>query len=1425
VGGLRGLLLIGVCAAVLAVGRAADAYAAARVGPDATALQAPAAAPPGRTILVSTDLSGAFAQFGSRSGMVRADGREVFWWGELPNSNFVFGIIAFDVGTGSQSYVSLDSSGTPLDADTAYGISPDGRFVAFEGRIALSDGNVERLVLLRDRLAGTTIPVSLTPVGDGAQGARAPSVSADGRYVVFLSSDDRLDPSGGPLFGNANAFLRDVLAGTTTRISTVAPEPGVTLLARDPKISADGRWVTYENGVIFLYDRLTGLTTIASRSRSGANAFGGKPAISDDGRLIAYYSFATDIVSDDTNGAHDVFVYDRESQTTIRASVGPGGLQANRGSFGPAMSGDGRYIVFETSATNLQSDVPDTNDRSDVFIRDLQLEQTTLVSITSFGTTPNAESFESSVSGDGTKVGFRSRGSDVLPGDTNNAQDIFVRDRSGNAAPVVSAGGETSVSPGTPFSRDGRFVDDDAGQTWSATVSYGDGPPSALALRADKTFTLIHTYASLGVFTVEVAVSDSAGGVGRASFRVTAGNFRPVVSVGGTSTMKEGERFEGSGGFTDPDSGQTWSAMVEYGDGTVEQLALSASKTFQLSHVYEAGTFTLAVTVSDGVGQPGAASLVVTVENVAPTVTVAQNLKAYVDTSFRLEGTFADPGQHETFEGTVDFGDGTTPEPLAIVGRTFTVSHRFMRTASFFGLLVLRDSSGGHRDVPLITAVLRRPVIFIPGILGSKLVATADQFATIPDGHGGSRVWFIHTGDELWPAENLMSFLDKEHYDRLKFKPNGTPYVEARAASLYAYDDAIAWLREAGYTDVTLRLFPYDWRYSAGSGRHVEALDAVVADLMAATHADSVDIVAHSMGTMVTRSYLSHGALASHIANAVLLGAPELGSTDALALAAYGECLPYIDRCLLPAEEVRDVFNTLPGAVDLIPSREYWRTFNGTDPLDTQHPIAYVDRRGIYPSTFDGTQSLLRASGVSDLLLASAATFHSNDGTWLSGVTADVVFVQGVGSCTTAQLVDLYRPDLSNARVHGVDLRQIDGDYRVLADAAGPLQRARRVIMANGNHVVRLIGVNYPNEPRDPGGVGIALKILQDREVSSDGAGSIACVSFKLLSPAEIVVTNAAGARTGSDGTSNFNEQPRANFQRVGDDKFVIVNDPGTYVATVHGTGNGDSALRVSWTVNGFVNRLAIYPLVRTTPLSKGSFSVDTAANTISELSWDINGDGVIDERLPARVLTGAAAADQTPPAITVDSALGSRTVAGGTLISWTASDPESGIVQTHAVIDRGTMFARTLDRPELVTLNAGSHVIEFIAENGAGDASAAVRTITALGLTWVEPVGSSSLEVAAGRTLPVKFRVTDTAGTSLSQPIASIEIRDANGAVVIGPIPPASTPSNGVAMTGEDTFHANVSTERLARGTYELVVLFSSSTVTGEVHLSLTVR
>src|SRR2546423_10001954 len=651
-----------------------------------------ATAPPGRTILVATTPGDGFAQFGSRTGTVRADGREVFWWGELPNSNFVFGIIAFDPATGSQGYVSLGSNGLPLDTDTNYGISPDGRFVVFIGRVEDPPGIVTHQVLLRDRANGTTTPISLTPDGSAAINPGSPRGSGDGRYVVFEAGDDRLDPSGGPVFGRANTFLRDVVAGTTTRISTFGPEANSTVQGLRPRISADGRWITFENGTVFVYDRIDRTTEILARTPSGSYAPASDAAISDDGRFIAYSSR---FVLGNANGVSHILVYDRLAGTTSRVSVASDATLANSDSFTPAISGDGRFVAFQSTATNLDPSVPDTNGRTDIFVRDLVAGTTRIASITSTGTTPNRESFEESISLDGAKVASTSRGTDVLPGDTNNPQDVCMRDFGGNIGPAVFAGADATATVGTLFVREGSFVDDDPGQTWTATVGYGDGPPAALTLRADKTFTLSHTYSGFGTFRVQVNVTASAGGTGRGSFDVTVGNFRPVVNPGGRAPLNEGDHFVRTGSFTDPDIGQTWSATVNYGDGPTSALALSSDKTFVLDHVYDTGTYTIGVTVSDGVAEPATGSVAVTVTNLAPQVTVDQLSTAYLQSKFHLAGTFTDPGLVETYEGNVDFGDGTAPESLEVMGRTFTVTHSFPAVGAYTGTLTLRDSSGG----------------------------------------------------------------------------------------------------------------------------------------------------------------------------------------------------------------------------------------------------------------------------------------------------------------------------------------------------------------------------------------------------------------------------------------------------------------------------------------------------------------------------------------------------------------------------------------------------------------------------------------------------------------------------------------------------------------------------------------------------------
>jgi Tol biopolymer transport system component len=151
------------------------------------------------------------------------------------------------------------------------------------------------------------------------------------------------------------------------------------------------------------------------------------PSISSDGRYVGFSSSATNLVTGDTNGSYDVFVYDRQTGQTIRVSVDSTGVQANIDSSWSSISSDGRYVAFSSIATNLVAG--DTNGSYDVFVYDRQTGQTIRVSVDSTGVQGNGESFWPSISSDGRYVVFDSLAMNLVAGDTNGSRDIFVRDR------------------------------------------------------------------------------------------------------------------------------------------------------------------------------------------------------------------------------------------------------------------------------------------------------------------------------------------------------------------------------------------------------------------------------------------------------------------------------------------------------------------------------------------------------------------------------------------------------------------------------------------------------------------------------------------------------------------------------------------------------------------------------------------------------------------------------------------------------------------------------------------------------------------------------------------------------------------------------------------------------------------------------------
>jgi Tol biopolymer transport system component len=183
-------------------------------------------------------------------------------------------------------------------------------------------------------------------------------------------------------------------------------------------------------------------------------------ALSADGRFVAFVSDADNLVPGDTNGTYDVFVRDRRTGTTKRVSLGSNGVQGNRDSFGAALSADGRFVGFDSSANNL---VPsDTNDETDVFVRDRRTGTTARISLGPNGVQGNGGSGNPSLSADGRFVAFVSDADNLVPGDTNGRNDVFVRDRRTGATARVSLGSNGVQGNHDSFwaalSADGRFV-------------------------------------------------------------------------------------------------------------------------------------------------------------------------------------------------------------------------------------------------------------------------------------------------------------------------------------------------------------------------------------------------------------------------------------------------------------------------------------------------------------------------------------------------------------------------------------------------------------------------------------------------------------------------------------------------------------------------------------------------------------------------------------------------------------------------------------------------------------------------------------------------------------------------------------------------------------------------------------------------------
>ncbi len=392
---------------------------------------------------------------------ISGDGRFVTFWSVASNlhgsdiNGNTRDVFLYDRDTATTEVVSAGGDGDSSHSS----ISGDGRFVAFRStatNLASQDGNgLFDDTFIYDRDTGIIQNVSGsedTPERD------APSMSADGRYVVFQSFVYDTEVAGFSTgHGQLEIFVHDQDSASIQKASVTDSYDILSGngFSTEPSISDDGRFVAFQSGAsnlvsgdtnrqdIFVYDRDTGAMELMT---AGSNSSSGMPSISADGRFVAFWSGASNLVAGDTNSQINIFVYDRDTDTAERLSAG-----TDDGSSDPSISDNGRFVAYQSYASDIVA--ADTNGNTpDIFVYDRATDTTEL--LTAGG---NGASELPSISGDGRYVAFESSARNLVVGDTNGRTDIFVYDRDMDTTEIVTVGANQS-STAPSMSADGRYV-------------------------------------------------------------------------------------------------------------------------------------------------------------------------------------------------------------------------------------------------------------------------------------------------------------------------------------------------------------------------------------------------------------------------------------------------------------------------------------------------------------------------------------------------------------------------------------------------------------------------------------------------------------------------------------------------------------------------------------------------------------------------------------------------------------------------------------------------------------------------------------------------------------------------------------------------------------------------------------------------------
>jgi Tol biopolymer transport system component len=464
----------------------------------------------------------------------------------------------------SDGYIGLSSSQSPT-------LSTDGGVVAFQydgNDLGPTDTNSWNDVYVRVLATGAIELVNVSSTGiQSNAGGDTPVITGNGRFVLFRSGADNLVPGA----TGSQIYIKDRQSSILSCVTVATPGGFGNQYSERPSASVDGQFVAYQTfatnlntqpsgplPLLLLHDRVAGTHTqvVVSALGQQPNATSDSPAISGDGRYVAFVSAASNLVVNDTNGVRDVFVYERVTGAVTRVSTSSAGIQANAACESPSLSHDGNVVGFLSLASNLVSG--DTWGLRDAFVRSRSQSLTTRVSVSSAGVQANNDTDRMVLAGNGRDVAFLSSAGNLVPNDTNGAHDCFVH-TIGCATPESYCTAGTTTGGCTPFMSSVGTASLTAGSGFDISINQLDGSrfgliyygftPTAVSWAIGST-----SFTCIAPPVQRTAIVGSGGTPGRCNGGITL-DFNAFIAANPNALgapYSSGQVFYAQGWFRDP---------------------------------------------------------------------------------------------------------------------------------------------------------------------------------------------------------------------------------------------------------------------------------------------------------------------------------------------------------------------------------------------------------------------------------------------------------------------------------------------------------------------------------------------------------------------------------------------------------------------------------------------------------------------------------------------------------------------------------------------------------------------------------------------------------------------------------------------------------------------------------------------------------